>query len=64
MFRMGSGCGSVGRAVTFDIRTFAYYQLYWKDEINKKRPEMAHFFLMFKITDVVQLVSSSTGTSI
>ena len=28
MFRMGSGCGSVGRAVTFDIRTFAYYQLY------------------------------------
>ena len=25
--------------------TFVYYQLYWKDEKNKKRPGMVHFFL-------------------
>ena len=24
-------------------RTFIYCQLYWKDENNEKRPEMAHF---------------------
>ena len=54
---LGSGCGSVGRAVASDTRgprfksshwhilygTFVYCQPYWKDEIKKKWPGMAHF---------------------
>ena len=27
-----------------NICLLVYYQLYWKDEINKKMPGMAHFF--------------------
>ena len=55
--QLGSGCDSVGRAVASNTRgprfesshrqnfywKIVYYQLYWKDKINKKRPGMAHF---------------------
>ena len=55
---MGSGCGSVGRAVAFDTRGPRFDSSHWQNfiehlfiinciekmKINKKRPGMAHFF--------------------
>ena len=56
--KMGSGCGSVGRAVAFDTRGPRFDSSHRqnfiehlfiincieKTKINKKRPGMAHFF--------------------
>ena len=56
--RMGSGCGSVGRAVAFNTRGPRFDSSHWpnfiehlfiincfeKTKINKKWPGMAHFF--------------------
>ena len=68
---VGSGCGSVGRAVASDTRdprfqsshqqnfyrTFVYCQLCWKDE---KRPGMAHFLnANHKIVESIWLVEKS-----
>ena len=52
----GSGCGSVGRAVTSNSRgprfesshrqkykLNIYCQLYWIDENKEKRPRLVHF---------------------
>ena len=55
---IGSGCGSVGRAVAFDTRDPRFDSSHWqnfiehlfiincieKTKINKKRLGMAHFF--------------------
>ena len=56
-FKMGSGCGSVGRAVAFDSRGPRYEsshwqkfllnvfcQLYWKDENKEKEAGIGPFF--------------------
>ena len=59
---MGSGCGSVGRAVAYDTRGPRFDSSHWqnfnehlfivncieKTKINKKRLGMAHFFLKKK----------------
>ena len=59
---MGSGCGSAGRAVAFDIRGPRFDSSHRQNfiehlfiinciekmKINKKRPGMAHFFLKKK----------------
>ena len=70
LIKKGSGCGSVGRAVASNTRglrfesshwetlisdiSFVYCQMYWKDEIKKKRPGMAHFY---KSSDLYLMVA-------
>ena len=60
---MGSGCGSVGRAVDFDTRGLQFNSSHRQNfiehlfiinciekmKINKKRPGMVHFFLKKKV---------------
>ena len=55
-FKMGSGCGSVGREVAFDSRGPRFESHHWqkfilnillsteKTKIKKKRPGRAHLF--------------------
>ena len=69
---MGSGCGSVGRAVAFDTRGPRFDSSHRqnfiehlfiincieKTKIKKKRPGMAHFFLKKRLfKDWSQIVS-------
>ena len=54
-FGGGSGCGSLGRAVTSNTRSPRFKSRHWqnvtieKTKIKKKRPGMAHLFLSVKL---------------
>ena len=69
---MGSGCGSVGRAVASDTRgprfesdhwqnyiLPLYRQLYWKDKNKEKRPLMAHFYKIVSKKYTFELITMS-----